>query len=222
MADQFDAALLERPARVGNQPLGIERVDLPQAAALGTHPLRTVEAEQLRAGRLEAQAAVRAGVVGGEGEGERGRGERGRAEDGECLIDVERRSILDSCSLPLSPLPSPPLPSFLHRHHEIPLAQPQRQLHGFGQSRPHLRPGHEPIDHDLDVVPHLTIEPQVVAQVDHAAIDPCAGESLLQQIGEQIAMLAFLAADAAGPARETACRRAAPRSGRGSARASAR
>ena len=38
-ADQFDAALLERAARVGNQPLGIERVDLPQPARTpGTSP----------------------------------------------------------------------------------------------------------------------------------------------------------------------------------------
>ena len=42
---------------------GSKRVALAQAAAVGTHALRAVEAEELRAGGLEAQAAVRAGVM---------------------------------------------------------------------------------------------------------------------------------------------------------------
>ena len=83
--DQFDAALLKRPAGVGNQPLGIECVDLPQPARTRGTSLRTVETEHLRAGRLEAQVAMRAGIVGGE-RGERGEGrggeERGREGEG--------------------------------------------------------------------------------------------------------------------------------------------
>ena len=93
-----------------------------------------------------------------------------------------------------SPFPVP-LVSLLHRHHQIPLSQPQRQLHRFGQPRTHLRSDHQPVDHHLDVVPHLAVQPQVVAEADHAAIDPGAGEPLLQQVGEQVAVLALLAAN---------------------------
>ena len=67
-AQQLDASLLKRAARIGNQPLGIERVNLAQPAALGAHALGAVEAEQLRAGRFEALLAVGAGVVRGEGD----------------------------------------------------------------------------------------------------------------------------------------------------------
>ena len=62
--DQFDATLLERLARVGDQQLGVEAVDFAQPVALRTHASRAIEAEQLRAGRLEAELAVRARIMG--------------------------------------------------------------------------------------------------------------------------------------------------------------
>ncbi len=61
--DQLDAPLLKRSAGVRDQPRGVKTVDLAQPVAVRAHPLRTVETEQLRAGRLEAQLAVRAGVM---------------------------------------------------------------------------------------------------------------------------------------------------------------
>ena len=128
---------------------------------------------------------------------EGGEAERRRAED-----RTGRPSAL-SLSLPLfrplrlPPSASPPL-LLLHRHHQIPLAQPQRQFDRLGQPRADLRAGHQPIDHHFDVVPHLAVQPQVVAEADHAAIDPGADESLLQQVGEQVAVLALLAADQRG------------------------
>ncbi len=51
---------------VGDQQLGIEAVQFAQAVAGQAHAVRAVEAEQLRAGRLEADAAMRAGVMGRE------------------------------------------------------------------------------------------------------------------------------------------------------------
>ena len=110
-----------------------------------------------------------------------------------------------SASVSPSAFRPPPSPRLLHRHHQIPLAQPQGQLDRLGQPRTDLRPGHQPVDHHLDVVPHLAVQPQVVAQADHAAVDPGAGESLLQQVGEQVAVFALLAADQRGQHREIAC-----------------
>ena len=61
------AALSEREIGIGDEPLRIEGVDFAEAVALSAHALRAVEAEELRAGRIEAEAAMGAGVVGGEG-----------------------------------------------------------------------------------------------------------------------------------------------------------
>ncbi len=85
---------------------------------------------------------------------------------------------------------------FLGNHRdEIPFAQPQRQLDRFRQPRTNLCSHRQPIDHNLDVVPHLAVQAQIVAQPDHPAVNPGAGKTLLQQIDEQVAILAPLAAD---------------------------
>ncbi len=83
----------------------------------------------------------------------------------------------------------------LLRHDQVAFAQPQGQLDGLGQPRSDLRAGHQAVDHDLDVVPHLPVQPQVVGQPDDAAIDPGTHEPLLQQVLEEVAILAFLTAD---------------------------
>ena len=62
-SEQFNAASFETERRVGDQPGDVERVDLAQTVAFQAHALRAVETEQLRTGRLEADAAVRTGVV---------------------------------------------------------------------------------------------------------------------------------------------------------------
>ena len=212
-ADQFDAALLERSARVGNQPLGIERVDLPQPVALGAHPLRTVEAEQLRAGRLEAQVAVRAGVVGGKRRcrsADRGVAESrvGRRDVGDCRLRVSRFARLRL----LAPLRSRSSSSIA----TIRFPSPSRSASSTASANRgrDLRAGHQPIDHHFDVVPHLAVQPQIVAQPDHAAIDPGAGEALLQQVGEQVAVFALLAADQRRQHQEPRAGRQRPRSAR--------
>ena len=50
----------------------------------------------------------------------------------------------------------------------------------------------EPINDDLDVVPHLAIEREVLSQRDNLPIDPGAGETLLDQVDKQIAIFALL------------------------------
>ena len=61
--ERRDRAVPDRERRVGDQQLGVEVVADAQAVARRAHPLRAVEAEELRAGRVEAQPAGRAGVV---------------------------------------------------------------------------------------------------------------------------------------------------------------
>jgi len=58
-------------------------------------------------------------------------------------------------------------------------------------------------------VPHLPVQPQVVGQPDHAAIDPGTNEALLQQVLEEIAVLALLAADQGGQDHEIGATRQA-------------
>src|SRR5947209_5919756 len=63
---QWDGAGVEAERRVGDEQGRVEGVAGAEAVALGAHAVRAVEAEQLWAGRLVTEVAVRAGVVGGE------------------------------------------------------------------------------------------------------------------------------------------------------------
>ena len=58
-----DRPVPDRQRRVGDQQIGGEVVADAQAVAGQAHPLRAVEAEELRAGRVEADPAGGAGVV---------------------------------------------------------------------------------------------------------------------------------------------------------------
>ncbi len=71
----------------------------------------------------------------------------------------------------------------------------ERQLDGLRQTGADVLLQLEAIDDHFDVVSHLTVEPQVISQRNDLAIDACADESLLQQVFEQIAVLALLTAD---------------------------
>ena len=46
---------------------------------------------------------------------------------------------------------------------QVSLPQAQGQLDCLGQSRPDLRSGGQAVNDHLDVVPHLPVQPQVVA-----------------------------------------------------------
>ncbi len=80
----------------------------------------------------------------------------------------------------------------LPRDDQVAAAQSQGQLDGLGDPRLRRRPGREPVDDHLNVVPHLAVEPQVVGQADHAAVDARPDVALLEQVVEQVAMLSLL------------------------------
>ena len=66
LAERLDSSFPDRERRVGDQQIGIEVVANPKAVTRRAHALRAVEAEKLRARSLEADPAIRAGVVRGE------------------------------------------------------------------------------------------------------------------------------------------------------------
>ena len=118
--DERDRPVEEAQRRVGNQQIGIEGEAVAEAVAVGTHALRTVEAEELRAGRLVALVAVRAGVV-------------GREQD--VLIVVRLRRWLPSACRTLDSLALLDS-SCLDRDDQRALAQRQCLLDRLGQPRP--------------------------------------------------------------------------------------
>ena len=74
-------------------------------------------------------------------------------------------------------------------------AQGQGLLDGLGQARPDLRLDLQPVDDDLDVVLDAPVELQVVGQAHDLAIDAGADEAALEHVGEQVLVLALLAAN---------------------------
>ena len=70
-------------------------------------------------------------------------------------------------------------------------------LDRFGQAGPRLA-GHEAVDHDFDVVPHLAVQMQLVVERDDPAVDPGPGKSLFEQIDEQIAVFPLLSPNQGG------------------------
>jgi len=197
-AQQLEAAFLERLPAIflGDQQVRVKGEPLAQPVAFGTHALGAVEAEQLRTRRLETDSAVPASI--------------GSTEDD--VLAAALRSSVVFFLLPLGPL-SPllrvgasrrfPLPPPLGRHDQISLAELQRQLDRLGQSGPDRRLDDQPVHDHFDIVPHLAIQLQVVGQGDHVAIDACPDKALFQQVHEQIAILAFLAADQRGEYRQS-------------------
>ena len=60
------------------------------------------------------------------------------------------------------------------------------------------RSSFEAVDHHFDVVPHLAIEREIVAERNNAAIHAGADEPLLAQVFEQVFVFALLAANDGG------------------------
>lgn len=86
---------------------------------------------------------------------------------------------------------------------EIPVPQGKSPLDGFGKAVAMARTGlDDSIDHDFDVMPHLSVEPDIVGKGDDPSVNPGTNITLFQKRGEQIAMFAFLAADDRGENRE--------------------
>ena len=199
---QLEAALLKRPRRVGHEPLGIEAVNLPQAAALGAHPLRAVEAEELRAGRLEADVAVRAGVVRGKAEVAR-RGLSRASSAGLATSDFLPPKIgLSPSPLLVSFCPLSRLASLFSAFLLLP---PRRSTRRFPAARPTRRPrpgaaaafaptARRSITTSMSC--RICRSSRRSSRQPHdAAVDAGADEPLLQQVLEEVAILALLPAN---------------------------
>ena len=146
--------------------------------------MRAVEAEQLRARRLVAHVAVRAGVVGGE-EDVRRRARTSLLSASSTLCDVALGLASSTATM------------------SVALRQRQRLLDRFGQPRA-ARFGIvlQAIDDDLDVVLDAAVELQVVGQPHDLAIDAGADEAALEHVREEVLVLALLAADDRGEDQE--------------------
>ena len=80
----------------------------------------------------------------------------------------------------------------LHRDNQVPLTQLQSRGHRFGQSRPARSSRRQAVNYHFDGVPHVAVQLQVLIQRDHASIDPRPQVALLEQVGEEVAVLPFL------------------------------
>ena len=177
-AHQLNAALLERFRRVGNQTPRVETVDRAQAATVWAHALGAIKAEQLRTGRIETDLTIGTGIVG-----------RKLEVVGELLT-------LPVGVLPVGVLPVGVLPfDLVGGDNQIAVAQFQGQFDRLGQPRADLAVDRKPVGDNLDVVPHLAVQAQIVAQPRHTAVNPSADEALFQKVFEEVAVLALLAAD---------------------------
>ena len=86
----------------------------------------------------------------------------------------------------------------LHGDDDVALTDAERSIDCFSQSTADAWRRFEPIDDDLDVVPHLAIEREFVVERNVFAIDAGSHEALLAQVLEQVFVLALLAADDGG------------------------
>ncbi len=166
--DQWHRSVPQAERVVGDQQVRLEGVALAQAVAIGAHPLRVVEAEELRAGRLIALFAVSAGVMGGK-------------ED--VVVFTNRFPLAGARGW------------FFHRDNKSALAQRQRLLHSFRQAGPDFRIDLEPIDDNLDMVLDLPLKFEVVGQADHLAVHAGADEATLQHVLKEVLVLPLLSAD---------------------------
>src|SRR5262249_36340771 len=154
-ANQLKAAFAERRFRKRREQIRIERILHAQPVALWTHPLRTVEAEQLRTRRLKRQPTVRARIV---------RRKRNVPLARRCpppfslFASLFRPFSPSSLFSPFGPWHPGLSPSSRPSTHQPPLPPPTPQPPPLCQPRPHIPLHPQPIDHHLDVVPHLPVE----------------------------------------------------------------
>ena len=155
---------VHRQGGIGHHPVHRELAQVADAVAVGTGAVGAVEGEQA-GGEL-----LHHGAVHGAGE----------------VLRVE-------------PLPLHPLGQLLvglghHLHQGQALAALQGGAQGIGEALVDPLPGHQPVDHHLDVVGMVLVELDVVGQLAHLAVDPHPGEALGHQAGEQLHVGALLAA----------------------------
>ncbi len=95
----------------------------------------------------------------------------------------------------------------LARDNQVSPADLQGQLHRLRQPCLDGGAGREPVDDHLDVVPHLAVQPQRIGQADQGPVNPGPHKALLQEVDEQVAVLALLAADHGSQDEEMPARR---------------
>jgi hypothetical protein len=83
----------------------------------------------------------------------------------------------------------------------------EAEFDGFGEAGADVGPRDEAVDDNFDVVPHLAIQRQLIAQQHDAAVDARPDEALLLQVDEKVFELALLPADDRGEDREFRLRR---------------
>ena len=182
-AERLDAPLLERAGRVGDQEFLVERFRISLAGAVGAHPLPAVEAEKLRGRRRKADSAVGAGVFGAE-------------------QDLARRLALFRARGG-APFPrgrsafGGPRPGFEEDDH-FAFPRRHRRLDRLGQPVVVHLGLDDPVDHHVDRVALLPVDPKVVFEADEGAVDPRAEIAALFQVAEQVAELPLLPLDHRG------------------------
>ncbi len=121
VADQRNRTREKAQIRIGNEQVGVKRVARAQPVAVRTHPMRAVEAKELRTGRLVALVAVGAGVM-------------RREQDVLKLlwVRIPIRTSFDAVRIGIL------TPGGFYTDDQRPFAQRQRLLNGLGQARPQV------------------------------------------------------------------------------------
>ena len=137
--------------------------------------LWAVEAEQLRRRRLKAQSTMRTGILRREHEVRTVRRFRPLLASGDLLVfAVWSRLTRSSPFCSAAGLGRVQLPASVAT---ISVPCPIRSASScLRQPAPHARALIvQPVDHHLDVVPHLTIELQIIGQLHYRPVCPCSG-----------------------------------------------
>ena len=164
----------------------IKREHFAQSVAAGTHPLRTVEAEHLRCRRRKTDSTGGTGIIGGV-----------NAIAVDLRLDpfgfVDFR--LAFSESPASGFDRGRVGVRIGGNDQRALSDFQCRLDRFGQSRANPGFGGNPINDHFDVVTFGAIEVDFRAQRNDVAVDASANKTFFEQVGEQIAMFAFLSPD---------------------------
>ena len=177
----------ERLARLGDELVGVDAVDLAEPLAGRAGPLRAVEAEQLRFGRGVAHPTGGAGVAAREDELVGARLSRSIGRFVVVIAGLSLRLLLP-CRSGCRCLGGRRLPLGLGGHDHHSPAGAEREFDRLGEPAAGRFARNEPIDHHLDRVLEELLERRRILDADDAAIDAGPGESLTDEIGEQVAV----------------------------------
>ena len=165
-----DGALAQRALLVGNDQVGIDVLLDAEPAAFRAGAERIVEREQPRLDLGNGEAGHRAGEFFGEhqavGVRRRGGGEFG------LLLTLGRRAVGKL-------------------RHRQPVGELERLLQRIREPRGNIRPHHQAVDHDVDVVIELLVERRHRGDLVERPVDFDALVALAHKVGELLAVLAL-------------------------------